>query len=135
MLRDWSDDYLLGVDVIDVQHKGFFDATHRLYESILNCEGETSVEQTLAFLRSYASEHFRTEEAFMQQHGFPGLEEHKQLHVAFFEALDMLLDDLRVFGPSQDLADRALEIAQDWLLDHIIEEDTRYARYVDQGSA
>ena len=135
MLIDWSYDYLLGVDVIDVQHKGFFDATHRLYESIQNCEGETSVEQTLAFLRNYASEHFRTEEAFMQQHGFPRLEEHKQLHVAFFEALDMRLDDLRVFGPSQDLADRALEIAQDWLLDHIIEEDTRYARYVDQGSA
>ena len=130
MLKDWSDDYLLGVGDIDAQHKEFFQATHRLYDSILNCEGEKAVEQALEFLRTYAQRHFQTEEAYMQKHGFPRLEYHKRLHVQFFEALDMLLDDLRVFGPSQDLADRALEIAQDWLIDHIIDEDTQYSAYV-----
>lgn len=70
----------------------------------------------------------------MQQHGFPRLEYHRKLHVEFFETLDLLLDDLRVFGPSQDLADRALEIAQDWLIDHIIDEDTQYSAYVKQQS-
>jgi hemerythrin len=135
MLKEWSDDYSLGVDVIDAQHKGFFEATHQLYDAILNCEGEKAVEQALEFLWNYASEHFRTEEAFMKQHGFPGLEDHKKLHVGFFEALDMLLDDLRVFGPSQDLADRALEIAQDWLIDHILDEDTQYAAYVKKRSS
>lgn len=134
MLKDWSDDYLLGVDAIDAQHKGFFDATHRLYDSILNCEGEKAVEETLEFLRDYASRHFQAEEAFMQKHGFPQLEYHKRLHVEFFEALDMLLDELRVFGPSQDLAERALVIAQDWLIDHIIDEDTQYSAYVKEQS-
>jgi hemerythrin len=130
MLKDWSDDYLLGVDEIDAQHKAFFQAAHRLYDAILNCEGEKAVEEALEFLRDYAGRHFQAEEAFMQKHGFPRLEYHKKLHVEFFEALDMLLDDLRVFGPSQDLADRALDIAQDWLIDHIIDEDTQYSDYV-----
>lgn len=134
MLKDWSDEYLLGVDEIDAQHKGFFEAAHRLYDSILNCEGEKAVEEALAFLRGYAGRHFQAEEAFMQQHGFPRLEYHRKLHVEFFETLDLLLDDLRVFGPSQDLADRALEIAQDWLIDHIIDEDTQYSAYVKQQS-
>ncbi len=133
MLKDWSDEYLLGVDPIDDQHKGFFDAAHRLYDAVLNCEGEKSVEETLAFLRDYAQRHFQAEEALMEKHGFPGLERHKRLHVQFFEALDQLLDDLRVFGPSQHLADRTLEIAQDWLIDHIIDEDTQYAGYVKEG--
>jgi len=40
----------------------------------------------------------------------------------------------QVFGPSQALADRALEIAQDWLIDHIADEDSQYAAFVrDQG--
>lgn len=120
MLQDWSDDYLLGIEEIDAQHKGFFEATHRLYEAILNCEGEKAVEGTSAFLKDYARRHFQAEEAFMDRHGFPGLEDHKRLHTAFLEGLDSLLHDLQVFGPSQHLADRALEIAQDWLLDHII---------------
>ena len=48
----------------------------------------------------------------------------------FLEVLDRLGDDLEVFGPSQHLADRALEISQEWLIHHIVDEDTPYARYV-----
>ncbi len=135
MLKDWSDDYLIGIDEIDGQHKGFFDAAHRLYDYVLNCEGEKAVEEAVEFLRDYADKHFRTEEAFMQKHEFPGLEEHRKLHIGFLEALDMLGDDLKVFGPSQHLADRALEVAQDWLIDHITEEDMQYVRYVKEHTA
>ena len=134
MLRDWSDDYLTGIEEIDGQHKGFFEAAHRLYDYILNCEGEKAVEEAVEFLRDYADTHFHTEEAFMQKHEFPGLKHHKKLHAEFLERLDMLGDDLKVFGPSQHLADRALEVAQDWLIDHITEEDMQYAEYVkEQG--
>ncbi len=130
MLKDWSDDYLIGIDEIDGQHKGFFDAAHRLYDYVLNCEGEKAVEEAVDFLRDYADKHFRTEEAFMQKHEFPGFERHKRLHLGFLEALEMLGDELKVFGPSQHLADRALEVAQDWLIDHITEEDMQYVRYM-----
>ena len=30
MLIEWSDDYLIGIEKIDGQHKGFFAAAHRL---------------------------------------------------------------------------------------------------------
>ena len=135
MFKDWSDDYLIGIQEIDEQHKSFFGAAHRLYDHILNCEGETQVEETVGFLRKYAQEHFQTEEAFMQQHEFPRLEEHKQLHGQFFEALDQLVYDLKVCGPSQDLAGRALETTQDWLIDHIADQDTQYATYVKRRGA
>ena len=130
MIRDWSDDYLTGVVQIDGQHRGFFEAAHRLYDQILNCEGEHGVEEAVRFLRDYAARHFQTEEAFMREHEFPRLKEHKKLHDAFFENLDLLVDELKVFGPSQHLADRALDVAQDWLIDHIADEDMQYATYV-----
>ena len=131
MLREWSDDYLLGIDVIDEQHQGFFEASQKLYDDMIDVRGEESVEEAVAFLRDYAQKHFQTEEAFMEQHGYPRLEEHKQLHVAFFEGLDQLCEDVETFGPTQHLAERALEISRDWLLDHILDEDTQYAKYVD----
>ena len=129
MLKEWSDDYLIGIEEIDTQHKGFFEATHRLYDHLLNCEGEKIVEESIEFLRKYAEMHFRVEEAFMHMHGFPRLEQHKKLHTEFFEELDTLLNDLKVFGPSQHLADHALEISQDWLVHHIADEDSQYAAY------
>lgn len=130
MLKTWSDDYALGIQVIDEQHKGFFEACHRLYDAILNCEGEKMVEESVAFLRDYASRHFQTEESFMAKHAYPHLEQHKKLHTEFLEVLDGLVDELELFGPSQHLADRALEISQEWLINHIIEEDSLYAQYI-----
>ena len=130
MLKTWSDDYALGIQAIDEQHKGFFEASHRLYDAILNCKGEHVVEESVAFLRDYANRHFQTEEGYMAKHGYPYLEKHKKLHTEFLEVLDNLNDDLALFGPSQHLADRALEIVQEWLINHIIEEDTLYAQYI-----
>ncbi len=134
MLKTWSDEYALGIQAIDDQHKGFFEAGHRLYDAILNCEGEKMVEESVAFLRDYANRHFQTEEGFMAQHAYPHLAQHKKLHTEFLEVLDGLTDDLELFGPSQHLADRALEITQEWLINHIIEEDARYAFYIKQNS-
>ena len=131
MIREWSDEYLTGIAEIDEQHHGFFEAAHRLYDQILNCEGEHGVEEAVTFLRHYAERHFHTEEALMRKHEFPGLERHKTLHDAFFENLEVLGDELKVFGPSQHLADRALEVAQDWLIDHIADEDMQYAMHLE----
>ena len=132
MLKAWSDDYSIGIEVIDEQHRGFFEAAHRLYDHILNCEGEQIVEESVGFLRDYANRHFQTEEAFMAKHEYPHLEQHKKSHTEFLEILEMLVDDLEVFGPSQHLADRALEISQEWLIHHIADEDAQYAKYVKQ---
>ena len=130
MIREWSDEYLTDIEEIDGQHQGFFEAAHRLYDQIRNCEGEHGVEDAVTFLRDYAERHFETEEAFMREHEFPLLEEHAKLHDAFLESLELLVDELQVFGPSQHLADRALDVAQDWLIDHIADEDMQYATHV-----
>lgn len=127
MLRDWSDVYSVGIPEIDEQHQGFFKASHRLYDEILDCQGEHAVEAAVAFMRDYANRHFTAEEDFMRQHAYPALAEHQALHAAFFERLDALAEDLAVFGPSQHLADRALDLTQDWLVEHIADEDVLYA--------
>ena len=63
----------------------------------------------------------------MRDHAYPALATHQALHAAFFKRLDALAEDLATFGPSQDLADRALDLTQDWLVDHITDEDVLYA--------
>jgi hemerythrin len=130
MLKDWSDAYRTGIAEIDHQHQGFFEATHRLHDRILNCQGEHGVEEAIESLRDYAARHFKAEEALMRRDAFPGLERHQRLHAAFFDRLDRLVYELRVYGPSQHLAEQALEVAQDWLADHIACEDQQYAEHL-----
>jgi len=79
----WSDEYLIGIEEIDNQHKKFFEVTRKFYSDILECEGEDAAEETLNFLKDYAAWHFKSEEAFMQKYAYPRLEKHKKLHGEF----------------------------------------------------
>lgn len=135
MLRDWSDVYSVGIPEIDQQHQGFFAAAHRLYEQILDRDEKQAVGEAVGFMRDYADSHFKAEEAFMRKHDYPALVQHQALHAAFFKRLDALAQDLANFGPSQDLADRALDLTQDWLVDHIADEDVLYALHARSHSA
>jgi hemerythrin len=127
MLRDWSEAYSVGIPEIDRQHQGFFNAAHLLYERILDRQEREAVQEAMAFMHDYAATHFRTEEAFMREHAYPALQQHQTLHAAFFRRLDALAEDLANFGPSPDLAERALDLTQEWLVDHIADEDVLYA--------
>ncbi|NCC28631.1 MAG: hemerythrin [Gammaproteobacteria bacterium] len=133
MLKEWSEIYSIGIEEIDRQHQGFFTASHQLYEAILDREAQAGVIEAVAFMRTYAETHFATEEDFMRRHAYTDLDAHLRQHVAFMRRLDALENDLRTFGPGQELADRALEMTQDWLIDHIADEDVLYALHVKAG--
>ena len=134
MVIEWSDDYAIGIDKIDSQHKEFFALVHRLYEECLLSKGETVIEETLVFLRNYAIQHFRLEEELMREYAYPGIEEHLKLHSEFLEKYSEMMDDFKNFGPSQQLADQASDMVLTWFIDHIAEVDTLYAAHINKAS-
>ncbi|NQT38005.1 MAG: hemerythrin family protein [Planctomycetes bacterium] len=134
MLLDWSDDYALGITKIDEQHKGFFDLVRRLYDECLMCEGERVIPETLEFLGDYVRNHFRGEEELMRRHAYPGVDEHAQLHVKFLEKFAELVEEFNTLGASEDLAEETAEMVQNWLVDHIAEVDTQYAKHIEQAT-
>jgi hemerythrin-like metal-binding protein len=70
----------------------------------------------------------------MAKHNYPRLDEHKELHATFIEQLDMINDEFEIYTVgSQDMADRVEEITTTWLLEHIIDEDTKFAKHVNRG--
>ncbi len=134
MLINWSDDYLIGIDKIDRQHKEFFAKAHRFYENCLAREGERDVQETLDFLRNYAIEHFLAEEALMLEYEYPGIPEHQNLHAEFLAKYLKLSDEFSNLGSNQALADNITDMVQNWLIDHIAEADRDYARYVKKST-
>jgi hemerythrin len=134
MLIDWSDEYLIGIDKIDEQHKEFFAKVHRVYEACLESEGENVVQETLDFLKNYAIEHFRSEEAFMREYEYPDVEEHSKLHAEFLDEYTKLSDEFSDLGTSQVLADNIVDTVQNWLIEHIADADRYYATHVKSRS-
>ena len=126
----WSDRYSIGIDEIDNQHKKFFEVAGKFHTDVLNSEGEEAVEEALNFLKNYALKHFKSEEALMNQYDYPQIEKHKKLHQEYLEKFDYLADEYSTSGSSQDLAEEVLTMTQNWLVDHILDEDSHYATHV-----
>ena len=87
------------------------------------------VMKRIAFLVEYVAMHLGAEEDLMRQAGYPGLEQHAEVHRAFSQkvlsARDSFFKDQKSVTP-----DHVLEMMQGWFLNHILGEDKKYSPYV-----
>jgi len=128
-MTDWSDDYLIGIDKIDNQHKEFFRIAHQFFTECLADEGDECVHDTLKFLGNYARKHFKAEEALMKKIEYPRLENHAMLHKDFLNRYSDLMVEFKKFGPTEQMVNKILSTVMDWLKNHIVEADGGYARH------
>jgi hemerythrin-like metal-binding protein len=128
-LTDWSDDYLIGIEKIDNQHKEFFRIAHQFFTECLADEGEEYLQDTLNFLGNYARKHFEGEEAFMKEIEYPRLEEHKRLHINFLNRYSELIVEFKEYGRTEKMVNKVLTVVMDWLKDHIAKADGSFAKH------
>lgn len=125
----WDECLATGDPHIDAQHEELHDLVLEL--GILAEEDPDRVRlgDVLFDLLSYASTHFSDEESLMERIGFPGLERQKSLHAEFKREVN----DMAARFTSGDEALTAGEVQQrlqEWLLNHVWEEDLQFAAYI-----
>jgi len=117
---DWIPVLALNSEPVDQQHQHLFE----IYNSAVEFEDDLlDQEGMLGQLFEYAQFHFSDEEAFMESVGYPpqALEAHKRLHRGFIQRLGTLQD-----APAWEL----LDYIREWLLRHIMAEDSKIGRFV-----
>lgn len=121
----WKDEYSIGVERIDNQHKHLFEIANKAYE-VLNNEFYTDkydkIVEILNELEDYTIFHFKDEENLMKQLGYKKLLSHKVEHDDFINKIKSI--DLEKVDYEQDkyLLD-IFNFIVDWLVNHIIEKD------------
>lgn len=125
----WSDDYRLGINAIDEQHKHLFEIANRAYQLLMNdlrLDKYDAILAILAELRDYTVVHFQDEEKYMASIRFPKLLSHKVQHDDFVEKISNV--ELRAMDDNQDgfLLD-ILDFVTNWLVNHILKTDRMYA--------
>ena len=83
MLTFWKEEYRIGVDEIDRQHKNMCDAMGRFQKALDDRAAGDVVEETFLLLKNTLAEHFRNEERYMSVINYPktDLEEHVDGHL------------------------------------------------------
>lgn len=125
---EWNDDYSVGIEEIDKQHKHLIGIGAELMEMIKHHSHDDlydDVIDAVERMKDYTVYHFATEERLMEQAGFEGLEEHKGEHERFIAKLDEV--DLSDLDSNQtEFIMDILNFISKWIFKHIIGADFEY---------
>lgn len=126
----WTPEISVGNEHLDAQHRSLLGKVNELLSAIIYNEGEEKVGEAIRFLDEYIQTHLRDEEAYMLEHGYPKLEEHKQMHESFNETYRSLKADLEQNGATKSLALKVQTHVGQWWMNHIGKADKEYAEYI-----
>ncbi|MBU2578208.1 bacteriohemerythrin [Patescibacteria group bacterium] len=126
---EWQDDYLIGVDEIDCQHKRFLKLIKSIYERKRNAADEKEVTDLLDEIKKYAHFHFSSEELLMTMYLYPKHNEQKEDHDKIKLKLNKKIDNLKAHkGELIDL----LHFLMKWFIDHTTCLDKDLGEYINK---
>lgn len=123
--------YHTGIEVVDQEHQRLFeiiaDANKVIHAELLHDKYD-EIMCILSELKDYTQEHFRDEEACMEEMGYPGLTEQKKAHEAFIEKLaEIDLDSMD--DNQQTYLEELIDFLLNWLSVHILHMDKKIGEY------
>jgi hemerythrin len=122
----WSDKYATGIKVIDGQHKRIIDYLNQL-DAMDADSDKAAVREVLFHLLDYTLSHFAFEEALMDEAGYPAASIHQRTHDAFRKKIQ---EYQQRFAAGEKICEELITLLNNWLIDHIAEDDTSYVPYV-----
>ena len=125
-IANWSSRYETGIGSIDGQHRSLFEAMNKLADAYREGIAKAQAEESLACLVKYTHEHFQTEEKYMRDMDYPGLEPHRALHAALMDkAHAMQASHAQGYPTTMEVT----IFLADWLKHHINEVDMEYVAF------
>lgn len=126
MIR-WNDDYSVGIDKVDDEHKLLINKVNDLYAAVISHESSTTILPLLDDLMEFTVYHFTEEEDLMRAAGYKGYDSHKIVHDSI---VGKLTEFRRRYTVSENQRRTGLEMTvflKGWLYKHIQIADKSYA--------
>jgi hemerythrin len=128
----WSDDFSVGNETIDAQHKELIRLTNEFYSGVQmgGMLAKVYFLQTIKGAVQYVKTHFADEEALMLKAGYPHpqYEEHKKQHEDFVAEVTQQVKNFE----QEDNPDPEgfVKYLMNWILQHVADSDKKYSPYV-----
>ena len=120
-LLSWSDQYLIGNDIIDTEHKELFRLINDFHTHWLEAQDRRDIARVLNQLISYAQMHFQHEEKIMEAAGYPKLAQHQKIHEALIDSIFQLHKSYSEGNLHLEI--NTMKFVRNWLIEHILKND------------
>ena len=124
----WQDSWLVGVQVVDSQHKQLVALLNQLHEAMGKGQGRQVAGNILASLIEYTKAHFAAEERLLQINGYPDFVAHKLEHERLTTKVIQFQKDWDAGQVTLSLD--IMQFLSDWLRSHILGVDKKYVPFL-----
>lgn len=125
----WTQEYEIGIDVIDQQHRRIVDYINKLF-SLESEPSKEEVNHIMLELVDYTCSHFAFEEELLEESNYDATDIHKETHKAFTDEIHRLKQRLK---DGEDIVQETADLLKSWLLQHIMHDDQSYSRHVKEN--
>ena len=115
------------VEEMDKQHMKLVELLNNTYELLKEGKKEEASELFGRELLTYVEHHLSEEEKFMEEIGYPELDQHRKVHELFRREIYNLAPFIEKGDPKAFR--EALSLAWGWLYSHIAKTDKKYGIY------
>ena len=126
----WSDELLVGNEVIDRQHREIFKNYNEFLAACKLGKGRDKLLEMLGFMANYVNQHFAAEEQLMAEVNYPDMFSHKVEHRDLRALIATLRSEAEEEGATLGLMTDTNRKLLDWLIVHIKQSDKSLASYV-----
>lgn len=131
-LFPWSEEFSVGIDEVDAQHKNLVGFVNELHSAIKNKKGRAASLEIIARLIDYTQTHFAFEEALMRTTNYPDYKVHKEQHADLVEKVSKLQEKL--INENAAITFSLLHFLKSWLSIHICEDDMNFGHFFQQAN-
>jgi hemerythrin len=129
-LVEWNSRYLIGIPLIDEQHRELIELTNKLYEACLSGDQTANdiFKEAARRMVDYIKYHFGAEEKILENVRYPELAAHKREHEKLIKDV---LEHVRLFQEGKKfIPNNFARTLKDWILNHIAMVDKKYSVYI-----
>lgn len=127
---EWRDEYSIGVEEIDAQHKRFVSIMREAYAVGNASQQDPAVIKVVDELTKYTQFHFQSEEQLMRLYFYPKYVDQKKEHDRILKELESRLTEIR--RNNAGLASLLLFLIK-WFVNHTTYEDRMMGEFISKA--
>lgn len=129
-LIKWDDSLSVKVAEIDQQHQKLVSIINELNAAMKQGQGKDVLGKIVNGLIDYTAIHFKKEEKYFDQFGYPETDSHKKEHAAFVQKVSEFKDGFEKGKLTVTI--EVMNFLSDWLRKHIRGTDKQYSQFFNE---
>lgn len=124
----WNKDIEIGIETVDKQHRMLVDMINEFHDAIIAGQSYEKMGDIITGLLYYAQTHFATEEEFFRKYNYPDRQAHIREHNEFIMNITSKFDKMK--KGELVLSVEISKFLRDWLLNHVMSSDKKFAPFI-----